>query len=60
MGFVESLVLIAISIAMIVLGRPNAFMARFLQVYIVGQIYVMTAMVLMVIGVTFVISNWPF
>jgi hypothetical protein len=60
MGLVESLVLIAIGVAMIFLGRPNGPISRFLQVYIVGQLYVMTAMVIMVLGAAFFIANRPF
>jgi len=60
MGFIGSLILIAIGIGMVILGHPKAFMSRFIQVYIVGQLYVMTAMVLMVLGVTFFIADWPF
>lgn len=58
MGFTEGLVLVAIALVMVFLGRPNGFVSRFLQVYIVGQLYVMAAMVLGVLGVTLVIVNW--
>jgi len=58
MGFTEGLVLVAVALVMIFLGRPNAFLSRFIQVYIVGQLYVMTAMVLGVLGVALVIVNW--
>jgi hypothetical protein len=57
MGTTEGVVLIAIAIVMIFLARTTGFMSRYIQVYIVGQIYVMTAMVLGVIGVAFVISG---
>jgi hypothetical protein len=45
---------------MIFLGRPKGPVAPFLQVYIVGQLYVMSAMVMGVIGVAFLIVNRPF
>lgn len=60
MGVTEGLTLIVIAGVLIFLGRPNGPVARFLQVYIVGQLYVMSAMVMGVIGVAFVIVNWPF
>jgi hypothetical protein len=45
---------------MIFLGRPKGPIAPFLQVYIVGQLYVMSAMVMGVLGVTLLIINRPF
>ena len=48
------------ALAMIFLGRPKGPIAPFLQVYIVGQIYVMSAMVMGVIGVVMLIVNRPF
>ena len=60
MGLTEGVTLIVIAIVLIFLGRPNGPVSRFLQVYIVGQLYVMSAMVMGVIGVAFLIVNWPF
>jgi hypothetical protein len=60
MGLSEGAILIAVAVVMIFLGRPKGPIAPFLQVYIVGQLYVMTAMVLGVIGVAFLIINRPF
>jgi hypothetical protein len=60
MGLSEGAILIAVAVVMIFLGRPKGPIAPFLQVYIVGQLYVMTAMVLGVIGVVFLIVNRPF
>jgi hypothetical protein len=60
MGLSEGAILIAVAVVMIFLGRPKGPIAPFLQVYIVGQLYVMTAMVLGVIGVAFLIVNRPF
>jgi hypothetical protein len=46
---------------MIVLGRPaDGESAPFLRVWIVGQLYALSAMVSAVIGVTIIISTWPF
>ena len=60
MDFTAGLVLIAITIAMIVIARPkDGVSAPFLKVWIVGQIYALTAMVSAVIGVTIIISTWP-
>jgi hypothetical protein len=60
MGLTEGVTLIVIAIVLIFLGRPSGPVARFLQVYIVGQLYVMSAMVMGVIGVAILIVNWPF
>jgi len=60
MDFTAGLVLIAITIAMIVIARPkDGVSAPFLKVWIVGQIYALTAMVSAVIGVTIIIATWP-
>ena len=60
MDFTAGLVLIAITFAMIVIARPkDGVSAPFLKVWIVGQIYALTAMVSAVIGVTIIISTWP-
>ena len=60
MDFTAGLVLIAITIGMIVIARPkDGVSAPFLKVWIVGQIYALTAMVSAVIGVTIIISTWP-
>jgi hypothetical protein len=60
MGFTEGFILIVVAIVLIFLGRAGGPVTRFMQVYIVGQIYVMTAMTMGVIGVAFMIVNWPF
>jgi len=61
MNLTFGVVLIAIAIAMIMLARPrDGVSARFLKgPWIVGQLYVMTAMISGVIGVAFIIVNWP-
>ncbi len=61
MNFTAGLILIAVTIAMVLIARPaDGASARFLKVWIVGQLYALTAMVSTVIGVTIVISTWPF
>ena len=61
MNFTAGLILIAVTIAMIVVARPaNGELAPFLRVWIVGQLYALTAMVSAVIGVTIMIIAWPF
>lgn len=61
MNFAAGLILIAVTVAMIVLGRPaNGESAPFLKVWIVGQIYALAVMVSAVMGVTILIATWPF
>lgn len=61
MNFTAGLVLIAATIAMLVVARPRAGEpARFLTSWLVGQAYALTAMVSAVVGITIVISTWPF
>jgi hypothetical protein len=60
MGLTEGVTLIVIAIVLIFLGRPSGPVALFLQFYIVWQLYVMSAMVMGVIGVAILIVNWPF
>jgi len=46
---------------MVLLARPaDGLSAPFLRLWIVGQIYALAAMASAVIGITLVISNWPF
>ena len=60
MNLLYGLALIAVTIAMVLLGRPrDGVSAPFLKIWIVGQLYVLTAMVSAVIGVALVILNWP-
>lgn len=61
MSFTAGLFLIAVTVAMIVLGRPSdGVTAPFLKVWIVGQVYALVAMVSAVMGVTILITTWPF
>ncbi len=61
MNFTGGLILIAVTVAMLVIARPaDGESAPFLRVWIVGQIYALAAMVSAVLGVTIVIVNWPF
>ena len=59
MNFTFGLILLAVTIAMLVIARPaDGESAKFLKVWIVGQIYALTAMVSAVLGVTIIISTW--
>jgi hypothetical protein len=62
MNVTGGMFLIAITIAMILLARPkDGVSARFLKgPWIVGQVYLMIAMISGVIGVSALIVNWPF
>ena len=60
MGLSEGVGLIVAAIVMIFLGRPKGPIAPFLQVYIVGQLYVMSAMIMGVLGAALLIINRPF
>jgi zinc transporter ZupT len=61
MSFTAGLVLIAVTVAMVVLARPaDGVAAPFLKVWIVGQIYALAAMVSAVMGVTILITMRPF
>lgn len=61
MNFTAGFVLLAVTVAMIVVARPaDGVSAPFLRVWIVGQVYALAAMVSAVIGVTILITTWPF
>ena len=61
MNFTAGLFLLAVTVAMIVVARPaDGVSAPFLRVWIVGQVYALAAMVSAVIGVTILITTWPF
>jgi hypothetical protein len=61
LNFTAGLVLIAVTIAMLLLARPkDGAAAPFLKVWIVGQIYALAAMMSTVAGVTIIIFTWPF
>jgi len=61
MLFIVGLVLIAATIAMVVLARPsNGLVAPFLKSWVVGQIYTMAALGAGVHGVSLVLSDLPF
>ena len=60
MNLIAGAALIAVAVMMILFARPrDGVSAPYLKVYIVGQLYVMTAMVSAVIGVALIIANWP-
>ena len=61
MNFTCGLALIALAVGMVFVGRPAKGMpyAPFLRVWIVGQAYIMAAMICLVIGVSLIIINLP-
>jgi hypothetical protein len=61
MNFTAGLVLLAVTVAMIVIARPaDGESAPFLKIWVVGQFYALAAMVSAVMGVTILITTWPF
>jgi len=61
MDLTASIVLLAIGVVMIFFGRArNGESLKIFRVFIVGQLYVMSAMVAGVFGVAGIIVNWPF
>jgi hypothetical protein len=62
MNIIGGVILIAIAVAMLIVARPkDGVSACFLKgPWIVGQAYVMIAMISGVIGVSAIIVNWPF
>ena len=61
MNFTGGLILIAIGIFMFFFGRARGGEPlSVFRVWIVGQLYIMTAMTLGVFGVAALIVNWPF
>ena len=60
MNFTGGLILLAIGIAMLFFGRARGGEPlRIFRVWIVGQLYVMTAMTIGVMGVSAIIANCP-
>jgi hypothetical protein len=61
MNFTGGVILVALGVVMIFFGRARGSEPlRIFRVWIVGQLYAMTAMVLGVFGVAAIIVNWPF
>lgn len=61
MDLTEGLVLVAITIVMLVVGRPSSGVAAtYLKNWLAGQAYTLTALVSAVLGVTVIVANWPF
>lgn len=59
--FHRGLILIAVTVAMIVVARPaDGVGAPFLKVWIVGEVYALIAMVSSVLGITILNITWPF
>ena len=61
MNFSLGVILLATAIVMIFFGRARGGqMLPIFKVWIVGQLYIMTAMTLGVFGIADLIINWPF
>jgi hypothetical protein len=61
MNFTGGVFLLAVAVAMLFFGRAREGESlRIFRVWIVGQLYVMTAMSVGVFGTAVVIINWPF
>jgi hypothetical protein len=61
-NFVIGIVLLVAAVGMLLFGRARAAGAQpipLMNVWAVGQLYVMVVLVAFVIGGAFVISNWP-
>jgi hypothetical protein len=61
MNFTAGVFLVAVAVAMLFFGRARGGEPlRIFRVWIVGQLYAMTAMSVGVFGTAVVIINWPF
>jgi hypothetical protein len=61
MNAIGGVILMAIGGVLLFFGRARGGAPRsFLHIYIVGQLYLLTTMVFIVLGAAVVISNWPF
>ena len=61
MNFTAGVFLVAVAVAMLFFGRARGGEPlHIFRVWIVGQLYVMTAMSVGVFGTAAVIINWPF
>ena len=61
MTFTLGLVLLAVTVAMIVVARParDGTPVAFLRNWAVGQVYALSAMTSAVVGTSLVLSDWP-
>jgi hypothetical protein len=62
MSFIGGLILLAIAMSMLFFARPKGDEpAAFLRErhWVVGQAYIMTTMILFVLGISSTIINWP-
>ena len=61
MNVAIGVVLLLIGVGMIVIGRPRpgGHLIPLLDIWIIGQVYVMASMVSLVFGVTLLLNSWP-
>lgn len=62
MTFIAGLVLLAVGVVLFLFGRTRsgeAHPVRLMNVWAIGQLYVLAVLVTFVIGCAFVISDWP-
>ena len=61
MLFALGIALVGLTIGMVLLGRPaDGVAAPFLRAWLVGQAYILGAMVSALAGIVFIITEWPF
>jgi len=61
MNFTGGIILLAIGVVMIFFGKARGGEPLpIFRVFVVGQLYAMTAMTLGVFGIAAIIVNWPF
>ena len=60
MGFVYGVAALAVAVVMVLIARPRAGKSPlFLSSWVIGQVYVLVAMVATVIGVALIIGAMP-
>ncbi len=61
MTFTLGLLLLAVTVAMLVMGRPSdGVAAPLLRSWLAGQAYTLTTLVTAVLGITVIVTQWPF
>ena len=62
MQIIIGLILLIVCVGMLVIGRPKAGQDSAIWLskpWILGQVHVLLALVVAVVGVTFVLNGWP-